>query len=199
LSPKKFAALIGVVAICVGIVVWYADPVWRVLAITFVALAVWWAGTRFGVESVNAPEQPDAGAALRADLSGLLQELGQDQRNQVLASNDDLDRVKGLLRHAIDDLVRRFGDMNSHIQSQRDLAVSIVSAMSTQEQGTESVSFSEFVLNTSKTMEAFVDNNIKTSKIAMGWSKPWRLSTKTSTRSSPSWVKSNRLPSKPIC
>jgi methyl-accepting chemotaxis protein len=64
-------------------------------------------------------------------------------------------------------LVQRFGEMNLHIQSQRDLALSIVSNMSSQEQGEENVSFSEFVLNTSKTMEAFVDNTVNTSKIAM--------------------------------
>jgi methyl-accepting chemotaxis protein len=57
--------------------------------------------------------------------------------------------------------------MNAHIQAQRDLAISIVNAITSQEHGPDGISFAEFVLDTSKTMEAFVDNTVNTSKIAM--------------------------------
>lgn len=167
MSSKKFAALIAFVTLIVGFAVWFSDPVWRVLVVVVVAVLVWLLGARFGVSAGAESSQPDIEAPLRDNLNGLMQDLVQEQRGQFQSGNQDLERVKDLLRHAIEELVQRFGEMNKHIQSQRDLALSIVSAMSSHEHGPEGVSFSEFVLNTSKTMEAFVDNTVNTSKIAM--------------------------------
>jgi len=121
-------------------------------------------GGRIGDQAVSV----DVEAPLRGELSGLMADLEREEKAQVRLGCEDMERVKDLLRHAIDELVRRFGDMNAHIQAQRDMALSIVSAMSSHEQGANGVSFSEFVLNTSTTMEAFVDNTVNTSKIAMG-------------------------------
>jgi methyl-accepting chemotaxis protein len=167
LSSKKFAALIAAVAILVGLTVWFADPIWRVLVVAVVAVLVLWLGARFGVNKAADAAPHDPEATLRHDLTGLLDDLAREGNAQFQASRADLERVKGLLHHAIDELVQRFNDMNMHIQAQRDLAVSIVNAMTSHEHGPEGVSFSEFVLDTSKTMEAFVDNTVNTSKIAM--------------------------------
>jgi methyl-accepting chemotaxis protein len=167
LSPKKFATLIALFALIVGFAVWFADPLWRVLAVAVAAVLVWLLGARYGVAGSASVEQPDLLAPVQSDLSGLMRELVQEQQSQFKAGNADLERVKDLLRHAIDELVQRFGAMNNHIQSQRDLALSIVDAMSSHDRGSEGVSFSQFVLNTSQTMEAFVDNTVNTSKIAM--------------------------------
>ena len=166
MSPKSFVALIASVALLVGLTVWYADPVWRLLAVVSVAAVVMLAGVRLGVSKTHT-DLPDPELPLRGDLTGLFDELVREESVQFQSSNQDLERVKELLSHAIDELVRRFGEMNTHIQSQRDLALSIVSAMNASEHGPDGVSFSEFVLNTSKTMESFVDNTVNTSKIAM--------------------------------
>lgn len=167
MSSKSFAALIALVALIVGFAVWFADPLWRVLAVGVVSVLIWLLGARYGVAGSASLEQPDMLAPVQSDLAGLLRDLVQEQQSQFKAGNADLERVKDLLRHAIDELVQRFGAMNNHIQAQRDLALSIVEAMSSHDRGPEGVSFSQFVLNTSQTMEAFVDNTVNTSKIAM--------------------------------
>jgi methyl-accepting chemotaxis protein len=167
LSSKKFAALIVLIALAVGLTAWFADPIWRVLAVAVVTVMVLWSSLRFGVTSVADSAPQDIEAPLRSDLVGLLDDLAREGQGEFQASHGELDRVKELLQHAIDELILRFGEMNTHIQAQRDLAVSIVSAMTTSSTSTNDVSFSEFVLDTSKTMESFVDNTVNTSKIAM--------------------------------
>jgi len=167
-SSKLFAALIAVVALVVGLITWYADPVTRVFSIAVVAGLVLWLGLQFGVNCSTSSNQNEAEPLVRNDVVGMLEELVRESELELKEGNSELDRVKDLLQHAINELVQRFGEMNTHIQSQRDLAISIVSAMASNNKDTDGVSFSEFVSNTSKTMEAFVDNTIKTSKIAMG-------------------------------
>ena len=152
----------------VGFAVWFADPVWRLLAVALAAGLLLTINTVGGQNAIK-PENPgDHDAAIQTELAGLLSELEREEKGQFQSSREDLERVKDLLRLAIDELVRRFGEMNALIQAQRDLAVSIVSTMSSQGNDTDGVSFSEFVMNTSRTMEAFVDNTVNTSKIAMG-------------------------------
>lgn len=168
MSSKLFAALIAVVALVVGLITWYADPVTRVFSIAVVAGLVLWLGLQFGVNCSTSSNQNEAEPLVRNDVVGMLEELVRESELELKEGNSELDRVKDLLQHAINELVQRFGEMNTHIQSQRDLAISIVSAMASNNKDTDGVSFSEFVSNTSKTMEAFVDNTIKTSKIAMG-------------------------------
>ncbi len=167
MSSKKFAALIIVVAILVGLTAWFADPIWRVVAVAVVAVVVLWLGAHFGVSATEVASQHDIEAPLCNELVGLMDDLARAGSTQFRSGHADLERVKELLSHAINELVSRFSEMNVHIQAQRDLAVSIVNAMTSHEHGPDGVSFSEFVLNTSKTMEAFVDNTVNTSKIAM--------------------------------
>jgi methyl-accepting chemotaxis protein len=168
LSSKKFTAFVIIVAILVALIVWFADPLWRVLAVAVAAIVVVVFGVRAGGGQADTVASRDVEAPLRSALGLLMNDFSREEKAQFQSSRSDLDRVKDLLSHAIQELVQRFGEMNLHIQSQRDLALSIVANMSSQEQGEEHVSFSEFVLNTSKTMEAFVDNTVNTSKIAMG-------------------------------
>ncbi|MEW5771106.1 MAG: methyl-accepting chemotaxis protein [Pseudomonadota bacterium] len=94
--------------------------------------------------------------------------LAAEGRVQCQSSLDELSRVKDLLHEAIGQLIASFGAMNSHILAQRDLAISIVSGITGKSEGKEEPGFSDFVLDTSRTMEAFVDNTVNTSKIAMG-------------------------------
>lgn len=168
MSSKKFAVLIALVALAVGLTAWFADPIWRVVAVAVFASMVLWFSLRSGVSSVADSVPHDIDAPLRNDLVGLLDDLAREGQSEFQASHGELDRVKELLQHAINELVQRFSDMNTHIQAQRDLALSIISAMTASNVDTDGVSFSEFVLDTSKTMEAFVDNTVNTSKIAMG-------------------------------
>ena len=167
MNYKRFVALIVIAALAVGFTAVYADPIWRVLAVLCVAIMVLWSGLRFGITSVVNAEPVDHEAPLRSDLVGLLDDFSREGQREFQASNGELDRVKEILKHAIDELIQSFGEMNRHVQAQRDLALTIVSSMSVNSPDTTDVSFPEFVLDTSKTMEAFVDNTVNTSKSAM--------------------------------
>jgi methyl-accepting chemotaxis protein len=167
LSSKLFAALIALLAVVVGVITWYAEPLSRAFAIATFAVLAMWLGIKFrSVQLVDPVGQIDSSA--RNDVVDMLEELVRESEIELKEGNKELDRVKDLLQHAIDELVHSFGEMNRHVQAQRDLAVSIISTMTSNGKDDDGVSFSEFVNNTSTTMEAFVDNNIKTSKIAMG-------------------------------
>jgi len=168
LNSKQFAALIVIVAMTVGLITWYADPIWRLLAIAVFAGVVLSFAARSGANLASGRDLAVNDSPARGEVLNLLGDLARESDSEFKTSNDELDRVKELLQHAINELVMRFSEMNVHIQAQRDLALSIVSAMASTNKDTDGVSFSEFVLDTSKTMEAFVDNTVRTSKIAMG-------------------------------
>ena len=167
LSVKPSVFVVLVVTVVVALVVWFAAPVWRVLAVALAASLFWWlAGRAASRAARDAPAE--APRAVGAEIGGLLRELAEVERAQCASGRADLDRVKTLLRQAIERLVAAFGEMNAHVQAQRDLALSIVQGMTEDTHGPDKVSFSEFVLETSNAMGSFVDNTVATSKIAMG-------------------------------
>ncbi len=168
LTSKKYATLIVLIAILVALVAWFADPIWRLLAIATVAAVVWFVASRYGVKQQNEKAPLDPLFSYRSELGVLIDDMGDASQLQSRSSHEELERVKSLLDEAIHKLIANFSDMNHHVQAQRKLALSIVNGMTEVEQDGESVSFSEFVRDTSRTMESFVDNTVSTSKIAMG-------------------------------
>jgi methyl-accepting chemotaxis protein len=168
LTSKKYAALIFLVALLVALVAWFADPVWRVAMVATVAVLVWFAAARFGVTQHQYQAPPDPLVGYRGELGVLIEELAGASHVQSLTSHGELERVKDLLSEAIGKLISSFSGINSHIQAQRELALAIVNGMTQSGEGETSVSFADFVMDTSKTMESFVDNTVTTSKIAMG-------------------------------
>ncbi|MDP2433418.1 MAG: methyl-accepting chemotaxis protein [Pseudomonadota bacterium] len=168
MTSNRYAALIALVALMVALVAWFADPIWRLLAIAVVALVVWFVASRFGVKQQKGEAPLDPLAGYRAELGVLIDEMGDASQTQSRSSHEELERVKSLLQGAIDQLIANFHTMNHHVQAQRELALSIVNGMSKVGSGGESVSFADFVMDTSRTMESFVDNTVATSKIAMG-------------------------------
>jgi methyl-accepting chemotaxis protein len=167
LSTRKFALLIMAVAVLACVVAVWAPPLWRVAVIVAIALLVLYVGYRHGVV-IEAPAEVVHSNLHREEISALMDGLAAESQVQCDQGLAELDRVKVLLQESIDTLIRSFNTMNSHVQSQRDLALSITNGMAGREGGEAEVSFSEFVLDTSKTLESFVDNTVATSKIAMG-------------------------------
>ncbi len=150
--------------------IWFLGPGWATAAVLLGSGAAAWLGCRCGVARAGAPGDaaPPAEPALRREIEALLAEQSRVSLDQRDASIGELDRVKALLRHAIDQLVASFGEMNAHIQAQRDQALSIINSMTDDEEGAGGTSFSAFVMDTSRTLESFVDNTLNTSKVAMG-------------------------------
>jgi methyl-accepting chemotaxis protein len=89
---------------------------------------------------------------------------GQAQLQPTLA---ELSRVKDLLQEAIGKLLSSFNNINAHIQAQRDHAIAIINSLQG-EGDQDNVHFTTFVVETSQTLESFVDNIVETSKIAVG-------------------------------
>jgi methyl-accepting chemotaxis protein len=170
LTPARFTLLILSVAVLVSLAVWFAEPVWGIAAVLSGFGLLAWLGCRCGVSQKGDAEEnaKKIEFSLRTEMESLLQDQSVISRSQRDISVEELDRVKDLLKQAIDQLVRSFGEMNNHIQAQRDLALSIINSMTEDDHAVGGASFAEFVMDTSKTMEAFVDNTLNTSKIAMG-------------------------------
>ncbi|PIV87697.1 MAG: chemotaxis protein, partial [Hydrogenophilales bacterium CG17_big_fil_post_rev_8_21_14_2_50_63_12] len=152
----------------VALVAWFADPPWRVGAIALVAAVAWFIAVRHRVARLREEASVDPLVGYRADLGVLIDDLAAAGLVQSHSSRGELDKVKALLADAIDQLIANFHTMNRHVQAQRELALSIVNGLTGVGGEGEAASFSEFVMDTSKTMEVFVDNTVATSKIAMG-------------------------------
>lgn len=167
MSSRYFTTLIAIAAILAALVAVFAEPVWRVLAIAVGAGVAWYLALRHGVASGHVIDAAQAGDLHRDEIGALMNGLANESRVQCDNSIADLNRVKDLLHQAIEQLISSFGTMNTHIQAQRDLALSIVSNMTGQGGSEGEEGFSQFVLDTSKTLESFVENTVSTSKIAM--------------------------------
>ncbi|MEW5788755.1 MAG: methyl-accepting chemotaxis protein [Pseudomonadota bacterium] len=168
MSSSRFVLFTLIAVVLVSLVVWLAPPAWGVAAVVICGLVFAWIGSRHGCT----PSQADRGTEppvpqLRENLRGLAEEQKKAALDNSAGCGDDLERVKTLLREAINKLVASFSDMNEHIQAQRNQALSIITGMAEDKGSGESGNFSEFVLETSRTMESFVESTLTTSKIAM--------------------------------
>lgn len=84
-----------------------------------------------------------------------------DANTELLeVSDDELRRVDGLISDAIPVLVEAFGDIADHVRRQQELFAAVASADSTSR-------FSNFVADTSDTLQAYVDKLVQSSKTAM--------------------------------
>jgi methyl-accepting chemotaxis protein len=146
-------------------VVWFAEPLWRILALAFYALVVLSPWSRRGTPAEDG--QP-ALPAMPPELQATIREWGGQSTEMCQTTAADLERVKGLLAEAIDRLVASFNDMHEHVRAQRDLALHIVKGMQGGNAEAGGVHFADFVADTSKTLELFVNSTVETSKIAMG-------------------------------
>jgi methyl-accepting chemotaxis protein len=82
------------------------------------------------------------------------------------AANADLNQVQNLLSDAIGKLLESFSGMQKLIQSQRDVAISIVKG-NTDTTNSSEVSLEEFINQTSDTLKELVGSIVNNSKIAM--------------------------------
>lgn len=86
--------------------------------------------------------------------------------NHFASANSDLDQVQALLTDAIGKLLQSFNGMQQLIQSQHDVALSIVSGHQ-DKGGAHSESMEEFINSTSDTLKEMVASIVNNSKIAM--------------------------------
>ncbi|MCU0842792.1 MAG: methyl-accepting chemotaxis protein [Thiobacillaceae bacterium] len=163
MSRNAYAALIAALVVITATVVWLADPVWRVAAVCVAGLVAVLAPARRGVR-VEPPVEVARSEAIPPEVRDIVRDCSGMSADLCRSASSDLERVKDLLREAIEQLVASFGAMNEHIQTQRDLALSIVRSMQGEGEGLQ---FADFVMDTSTTLESFVENTVETSRIAM--------------------------------
>jgi methyl-accepting chemotaxis protein len=167
LKPLTLAGVLAAAAIIAGLVVWFAEPMWRLLAILGLVAAAYFLARQHGRDAAVLTEAADdcAGASLRA-LDELRGKLAEEQRALVQPSLAEMARIGVLLDEAIGKLLSSFSNINSHIQAQRDHAIAILDSMQGKSD-TDGINFNTFVVETSQTLESFVDNIVATSKTAV--------------------------------
>lgn len=167
MKPLTLAGVLAAAAIIAGLVVWFAEPMWRLLAILGLVAAAYFLARQHGRDAAELTEAADdcAGASLRA-LDELRGKLADEQRALVQPSLAEMARIGVLLDEAIGKLLSSFSNINAHIQAQRDHAIAILDSMQGKSD-TDGINFNTFVVETSQTLESFVDNIVATSKTAV--------------------------------
>ncbi|MGQ9686441.1 MAG: methyl-accepting chemotaxis protein [Thiobacillaceae bacterium] len=151
-------------------VTWFAEPVWRLLAVFAFGLILFWIWRRQTVAAVepDAGGLPESAAAGVARLQADLRDTAAQGAALCQTGAADIDRVRQLLAEAIEKLIDSFKAVNEHASAQHDLALYIVQGTHGGAEGLSQPPFADFVLDTSRTLEVFVNNTVETSKIAMG-------------------------------
>lgn len=149
---------------------YFADA--AVLPVLLVA-AIWLAATLFAGRQRRGEE--DAGKrdadtridALSAEVSAAFEQCALEFDAQLTAAQGEIRQTQDLFRDAIDKLVTSFTSMHAQSQDQQALALKI-STGHTEEAGGEQAKggFANFVNETSTTMQFFVDNTVRGSKVA---------------------------------
>jgi methyl-accepting chemotaxis protein len=114
-------------------------------------------------------DQREAAARLAAPpqsaVENILMQTHPQFATHFAGANADLNQVQSLLSDAIGKLLESFDGMQKLINTQRNVALTIVSGH--HEQGEDSESMEEFINSTSDTLKEMVGSIINNSKIAM--------------------------------
>ncbi|TCJ17144.1 hypothetical protein EZJ19_04125 [Parasulfuritortus cantonensis] len=168
MTSGKHAALIAAVAIVVAIVAWFAPAGLRVAAVLGAAVLVWRLTSRHGVSAAQDQAKVAPGVPA-ADVKGLADDLMAATEAECQGGEDELKRTLDLIHNASGTLLNNFNTVYQHVQSQRETALQVATTLGGSGGETDgSLHFSEFILDTSKTLDSFVDSTVSTSKIAMG-------------------------------
>jgi methyl-accepting chemotaxis protein len=157
---------------------WFGKmPGWIHQIIVITALLVGWlvilrsAINCKGANESGEEERLDSAAqTLISESQQLLGTLASEQQNQFNHAKTELRRVQDLLAEVIGTLVANFTQMAEQIQSQHELALSLMTGFADDPHTAETgkTSFTSFVVETSNTLDTFVTSTVNASKHAMG-------------------------------
>jgi len=94
-------------------------------------------------------------------------QLSAEFNEQMEITRTEVQQMQDLLRDAIEKLLNSFTGMEASTRKQQELALEM-SSLQQGENGAQTVSFEDFVQETSNTLSLFVDSTIETSKAGMG-------------------------------
>ncbi|HEX8979632.1 MAG TPA: methyl-accepting chemotaxis protein [Parasulfuritortus sp.] len=115
--------------------------------------------------SSKPPPQTDFPADTLIELAD---DVVRGTAGQCQGSKDELLRVDELLRHAIGTLLQSFNHISELVQSQHNSALSVASSLDKEAGRTGDIHFTDFIQETSSTLDSFVESTVTTSKTAMG-------------------------------
>jgi methyl-accepting chemotaxis protein len=162
----------SVAAATVAGMAWWGGAAAACAAAAVPLVLVWWQGrTRHADQAPSgmAPSgmaAPAPGGTPVSDFAPIAEEF----RAQFSAAREELGRLKGIISDAIERLVPDFNSMNALAAQQREHALAIArgAVRDTDGEGSDGVSISGFVLDTTKMLHSFVDTTVESSKLAMG-------------------------------
>ena len=163
----KHAALVVGVTLTLILMIAFAPPWAGILSVILAGAIYLVAYPRSQVVPLMAVE-PSIAAS---ELKGLADDLVSATAGECRNGRDELARTLDLVKHASDTLLSSFSQMNTLVGAQRDQALDLANTLgghAAKEKPGEHVHFSEFVLQTSQTLDTFVDSTVNTSKTAMG-------------------------------
>ncbi|MBW7860816.1 MAG: hypothetical protein KJZ96_03775 [Rhodocyclaceae bacterium] len=114
-------------------------------------------------DPVDARPSHDPGGM--AVMVGLAQEVGSKLETGLGSTSDEIRRVDTILRSAIGDLLAAFGTLEAQATAQRELISRLTSADG--DELAEDVAFKRFIDQISRTLIAFVDDSLNSSKRAI--------------------------------
>ena len=140
---------------------WLASVVWHGVRTT----------TLESEQSDNSAEQGLDGVALMRTgelFADAVSRVNQLMEEQFVESRNELQQMKTIIADAVCTLTESFNDLNSRSKEQSIVVVSAIDSMGESGKGGETVSFQEFISETSATLQYFVDLVIDTSHQGMG-------------------------------
>ncbi len=165
---NRYTAILLLVLLGAALAAWYAPPLWRVVGVLGLGLYGLWLWRRaLRLSEAASPGGATAESTAWPSLREGLRECVQQGTALCQTSEAELERVKTLLREAVERLITSFNTVNEQVRTQHDLALYIVQGAQSGSDRDNAVSFAEFVLDTSRTLEVFVNSTVETSKIAM--------------------------------
>ena len=112
--------------------------------------------------------------SLERDFDALLNILNEEFSAQIKSTQNELDQLRAMLNDAIQKLIGSFTGMESTTRHQHDLVIQLTSQQASghdpnaaNHDGQESITFEDFLQDTTQTLNMFVDNTIDSSKLGM--------------------------------
>jgi methyl-accepting chemotaxis protein len=136
-----------------------------VLVTLFAACAFWWLRAR----NAAAARSRAAAAAAAPPPAPHLNEYVDAVDEQLCATRAEVAQTQAIFTEAIGRLIASFNDITAQAREQQTLAVGLATGGVTDGSGSKLThAFDEFVSETSKTLQFFVDATVQNSKLAMG-------------------------------
>lgn len=163
--PKRPILLTAGLTIGAALVVWFAEPLGRVLAVLAAVSLVWLAARPGGqgpAKETGIPQDDTPSLFCHP----LVNDVTRGVSSQCQAGIEELDRVNAILQEAIATLLTSFTNMNGQVQAQREFALAIAGSLGGVAEEAHNIHFTEFVEDITSRLDGIVEHSLATARIA---------------------------------